>query len=576
MVAWLFWSEIVLAVLFCILSWRRPGFAGAAWKRAEFHARRMTPGTAFAVAFLAPLVIRAALLPLAGIPSPMVMDEFSYLLGADTFAMGRLANPPVPVPEAFRALYVLTTPGYGSIYPPAQAAVMAFGQVVLGHPWWGVFVSVGLMAATTWWMVRGFASQGWALAIALLTGLQLGVFTYWINSYWGGSVAAMGGNLVVGGWARLRTRLEVGPSCALVGGAIVLGLRRPYEGLVLVVVVAALLAWDVAGRRPKAGWAELTRLLAPAAAGVICFAAFTAWYDYRAAGDWRTMPYVAGSREAAPVPTFVFGKLGKEVALPDNIERFETVYRKAVYESTRTVGGYLEVKRGQMVKAFWVFLRPALVPPFLIGLGAIWFGRRWKVGIALAACAAAAACEIPLHVHYLAPAYPVYCLLLLFGFQALRGWCPRGRPFGLALSRSLVLVFGLAMVLSAASLVSGSTLWSNEAEFACCGLVLPHPRGRVEAFLESRPENSLVLVRYGPFNFPHYEFVYNSADLEHAHIVWARDLGPAVTERVAAAFPGRTFWHLDVGMLPRDPVLTPCGTGPGVPCADLLSSDGSR
>ena len=74
----------------------------------------------------------AATTLIQGPPIPVVSDEWSYLLATDTFASGRITNPPSP----HRALVgenTLGTPTYQSKYPPAQGSILAFGQRLGGQ-----------------------------------------------------------------------------------------------------------------------------------------------------------------------------------------------------------------------------------------------------------------------------------------------------------------------------------------------------------------------------------------------------------------------------------------------------------
>src|ERR1700728_2381868 len=164
----------------------RPNLGASVFRPVAQFVRRVAShrvGTWLGLGLLV-LLVRASLLPLWPIPKPVIYDELSYLLQADTFAHGRLTNPTHKLWPFFEAAYVLQHPTYASKYPPAQSLAMAAGQVEFGNPWFGVWLSCGAMMAALVWAMQAWLPPRWALLGGVLA-LPVAIVSYWMNSYWG-------------------------------------------------------------------------------------------------------------------------------------------------------------------------------------------------------------------------------------------------------------------------------------------------------------------------------------------------------------------------------------------------------
>ena len=176
-------------------------------------------------------------------PVPAVHDEFCYLLGADTFVHGRLANPPHPLWEHFETFHVLSQPTYQMKYPPGQSLFLAAGQS-LGHPLIGVWLSLAAALAAVCWMLQAWVPPRWSILGVMVLGSNVALLAWWGQTYWGGAVAMLGGALVYGAIPRILRNPRPLTCVVLALGLATLANTRPYEGLLACVPgLCLLLGW---------------------------------------------------------------------------------------------------------------------------------------------------------------------------------------------------------------------------------------------------------------------------------------------------------------------------------------------
>jgi hypothetical protein len=529
-------TRITVTVLVLLTAFAQR-FADPWLKKIEDTGARLAQrkGAVIVGAAVVSIAARLLLLPVAPVPIPNVHDEFSYLLAADTFAHGRLANPPHPMWVYFDTFHVLQHPAYASKYPPAQGMALAVGQL-LGNPWIGVLLSVAAMCAAVAWALQGWLPARWALLGTLLALLRVDLMSYWVDSYWGGAVAATGGALVIGALPRVLRRQRLRDSLLLGSGAAILANSRPLEGLLFCIPVAILLALRLFSRRSTDFRVKLVRALLPAVLVLGCTVAFMGYYNWRVTGNALLFPHLLHHRLYWDVPVFAWQHLNppRIYANPQFTGFFEHRVQPILLGRSWIRQTLIKCHEG------WsFFLGPALSIP-LLTLPWLVFDRRVRFLIIQALwCGIWLLLVYWFEPHYAAPLTATVFVIITQAIRYLRQWKMKSYRVGVFASRLIVVLLIARIFLPGAEVVNAPRRgWSLA-------------RARIVGQLQATPQKHLVIVRYAPDHDPLHEWVYNAADIDAAKVVWAREMPGRDLKPLLDYYRDRRIWLVDADAAPR-------------------------
>ncbi|HTS47205.1 MAG TPA: hypothetical protein VMH05_04640 [Bryobacteraceae bacterium] len=526
----------------------------------EPYGSRLAQKTAWCMLLVAvlPVALRLALFANHPVPSPDLYDEFGHLLVADTLLHFRLANPAHPLHQFFETFFVLQEPTYSSIYPIGQGLAMALGRAIFGLPWAGVLLGAAAFCSLCYWMLRGWTTPGWALLGGVLAVIEFGPLNQWTNSYWGGHFAAAAGCLVFGALPRVRERGRARDGLWLGLGMAMHLITRPYESIFLFAGVALYFAPDL--RRPVV----LRRLVRPALAAcalVAVGAGVTLLQNQRVTHSWTTLPEMLSQYQYG-VPaslTFQADPVPHRELTPQQALEYKS--QLSFRSGPETLASYLTRLEYRVRFYRFFFLAPLyLALPFFF-LRIREFPYLW-VTMTLALFALGVNFFPAFQFHYIAALTCLFILVSVTGLERLSQVTIRGCDVGAGAARLIVFLCVAHFVLwygvhlfedrdSAATLARYET-WDaiNHQN--------PERRIQVARSLAQLPGKQLVFVRYWPQHIFQDEWVYNSADIGNAKVVWARDLGRAENEKLQRYYPDRSVWLLE-------PDATPPKLGPYVP-----------
>jgi hypothetical protein len=467
-------------------------------------------------------------------PRPSNMDEFSVLLGADTFRHGRLTNPTPPLWEHFETLHVIFTPTYASKYPPAPALLLALAERIFGKPIWALWLSTAFASVALTWMLLAWFPLRWAMLGAFFAALHP-LLVSWGRFYLCCNLGVLGAALLLGSAKRIIRRCTYGSGILLACGVALLANVRPYEGAALCFGVGIWLLVSLM-RDPRPSFVLLLSSALPLL--LLTFVAM-GYYNWRVTGSAFKMPYSIHAAQYDSAPPLWF-----QTSRPKWNYRHENLLNFHVWELNTYLDmqdPWLRLKTlGQRLRIlfFWFFDLSMIA---LLWIVPGWRRRSLRPVLLLSGLLLVAFMSTTwLNSNYISVAVPLYFVVLTdclrhLGRAVFPGTTLRVGP--------LVLIF----------LAIGTLAWALEdvQPFDLNDSSYGYTRAQIIQDLQNRGGRHLIFVRYSAQHAKAEEWIYNDADIPNSQIIWAHDMVPDENQSLVNRYPGRELWELDADVEPR-------------------------
>lgn len=484
-------------------------------KLLDRRGRVATPALFLAMSLLALVILYATAVQSHRKFSPVMHDEYSYLLQAQMLARGHLSMPAHPLGDFFDTFYVITDRAYASQYFPG-AALMFVPGVWLGLSSWVMPLVIASAAAGMLFLVvrelfdglSGFAAVfivcgilGYRflslVPIAQMPTLLLGLFAFYACLRW---LATRGLRWIV--------------VCGAAMGWLVI--TRPLDAVVYALPIGVLIVVDLI--RTRASFCLWRRVVILGLLAMTPFLALQLMLNHRVTGHWLQTPFAYYAARDLPGTQIGFHMFDGSLRPASSLQTKQAFYMKNVrpmlakHTPSHVIDNWIrnraKTTAGEMVGDTLLFL------PVPAGLLLMRDPRRWAVVSVLPLWCVLYSFYVFHYAHYYVAVVPSVMILTFAGFESISRLMPRTREAVLCLRAVLPAVVSVLVMPQFKSDVMDQFVNNGVEE-------------GVRATLSQIAEPAVVLFDWSGDVIPEWEAVYNidAAWPDDCRVIRAHDLG---------------------------------------------------